>query len=366
MITTSKASSFIRAVLGKKLHLEFEMIPLELDHPSRHQLFALASTELSRLLARASVFGPPSVLQLEPASMCNLSCPLCPSGRSALSRLPGMMSLEQFNYLLEEIGRYLSLLILWGWGEPLLNPELPEMISSAKRFGTAVVISTNGQLMTTEIADKLVASGLDAIIVALDGATEASYQSYRIGGSLQKGLDALDMLHEAKLKGQSSKPIVNLRMIITKDNEHEVPLMRELALEHHVDMLTLRGIAMTDLWDDEDDSNYVPSDSSRSLYQYSGGKRVSSAGYVCRRPWKRATVASDGSVVPCEMDYSNSKAYGVLSRNRSFRSIWNGNGAREFRQVCSKNRMSIEFCARCPYNDRVTRDSTLERYDLTK
>jgi radical SAM protein with 4Fe4S-binding SPASM domain len=131
-----------------------------------------------------------------------------------------------------------------------------------------------------------------------------------------------------------------------------------------VDLLTFRGVAMTDLWDDEEDGKYVPCDSSHALYRYSDGKRVRSGQYVCRRPWKRATVACDGSVVPCEMDYTNSQAYGVFSSGTSFGAIWNGSRAMEFRRLFLDDRLQFEFCARCPFNDRVTQDCTLERYGI--
>ncbi|MBI2843381.1 MAG: radical SAM protein [Armatimonadetes bacterium] len=363
MRSLSKVSSFAGALFERKLHFEFEMVPLTVNRPSLPQLLALITTEAGRIFPRPSVSGLPSVLQLEPANVCNLSCPLCPSGRRALSRPLEMMPLDLFDQLMVELGGGLSLLILWGWGEPLLHPQLPEMIQSAKRYGTAVITSTNGQLMTSDLADRLVRSRLDAIIVAVDGATEETYRNYRVGGSLEKALGALDMIHEAKARRGSSTPLVNLRMVVTRSNEEEIPLMREIAIRHRADLLTFRGVSMTDLWDDEDDSRYVPCDSSRSLYRYAGGNRVKTGEYVCRRPWKRATVACDGSVVPCEMDYANSEAFGVFSADSSFARIWNGASARKFRRAFLRDRMQFEFCARCPFNDRVTEDSTLERYE---
>lgn len=184
--------------------------------------------------------------------------------------------------------------------------------------------------MDHKLADRLVESGLDSIVVALDGATDESYESYRAGGSMRKALDTLDLLHYAKTRHNSKTPLVNLRMVVTKDNKHEVPLMHDIAPKHKADMLAFRGVAMTELWDDQKDDRCIPKEQSYSMYKYDNGARVMGF-YKCRRPWKRATVAWDGTFVSCEMDYSNSAAYGAFPDDGPAAAIWNGSRARRFR-----------------------------------
>jgi MoaA/NifB/PqqE/SkfB family radical SAM enzyme len=118
-------------------------MPVSIRRPSARQLAALVTTELDRLFPKPQLRGLPSVLQVEPTNLCTLRCPLCPSGRGELSRERGFMPPQMFEQLMDETGRSLSLIILWGWGEPLLHPDLPRIIRAAKRHNVAVVTSTS-------------------------------------------------------------------------------------------------------------------------------------------------------------------------------------------------------------------------------
>lgn len=73
--------------------------------------------------------------------------------------------------------------ILWSWGEPLLNPEIYRMIKYCEERNILSVTSTNLNKFSRENARDLVESGLDALIIALDGIAEETYSKYRIGGS---------------------------------------------------------------------------------------------------------------------------------------------------------------------------------------
>lgn len=148
MNTIAKTASFIRALISRELKIEFEMTPIALHNPSIRQMKSLAQAEFSQAFPRPRVSGLPSVLQIEPTNICDLRCPLYPSGRRALSRNKGFMPPGLFEKLLDELGHTASLVILWGWGEPLLHPCLPEMIKTAKSHNTAVITSTNGPWIT--------------------------------------------------------------------------------------------------------------------------------------------------------------------------------------------------------------------------
>jgi MoaA/NifB/PqqE/SkfB family radical SAM enzyme len=103
-------------------------------------------------------YAIPPILQLEPTTACNLDCPFCL--RSSLNRSEGSISFDQFRQVIDTSrSRYLT---LHGWGEPLLHPDLPDMIRYAAGKKISVNFTTNATLLPGKTAD-LLASGLDAI-----------------------------------------------------------------------------------------------------------------------------------------------------------------------------------------------------------
>lgn len=103
-------------------------------------------------------YAVPPILQLEPTTDCNLSCPFCL--RTTLNRSETYISFEDFLRILDTAKcRYLT---LHGWGEPLLHPDLPAMIRSATERKIPVNFTTNATLLPEKTRD-LLDSGLDAI-----------------------------------------------------------------------------------------------------------------------------------------------------------------------------------------------------------
>lgn len=83
-------------------------------------------------------------------NICNLTCPLCPTGCAKPGRTPGLMSMVTFRHCLDECGPYLYKLELYNWGEPLLNPNFFAMVQYAKRFG--ILVAGGHQLERVRVA----------------------------------------------------------------------------------------------------------------------------------------------------------------------------------------------------------------------
>ena len=91
-----------------------------------------------------------------------------------------VLSYKTFKNFIDQFGDYLLLIILWDWGEPFLNPDIFKIISYAKTKNILIHSSTNGNVrFSEEKAEELVNSGLDSLIVAVDGATQETYGKYR-------------------------------------------------------------------------------------------------------------------------------------------------------------------------------------------
>jgi MoaA/NifB/PqqE/SkfB family radical SAM enzyme len=110
---------------------------------------------------------------IELTNYCNLKCRVCPTGTGRLERQPAAMEPALFERLMNEVGSYLMTASLWGWGEPLLHPQLSSILRIAQKQGVTTFLSTNGQnLSDEEVLEALVSYPPTFLIVALDGITD--------------------------------------------------------------------------------------------------------------------------------------------------------------------------------------------------
>ncbi len=319
-----------------------------------------------------TAWGYPFMLQIEPTNICNLKCPLCPVPLNKLGRKPRNMKLEEFKDIINDMEDYLLFLVLWDWGEPFMNPQLPQMIRYASEREIQTVTSTNAQFLDNEAyLEEILTSGLSTLIVAIDSAEEDNYKLYRKKGSLNKALSGLQKLVEMRNRLGSTTHI-NMRMVIMRHNEHELGRLRRLARKIGVDRFSVK--AVTPGFDEHFlDSEYVPKKIRYRFFEYKPGtyERVR-IDMVCRRPWEIASILSNGDVVPCCWDYDDSMKVGNVLE-KPFTKIWNDYAYRELRRKTYHMRHTLSKCMFCPPNFKLSkggwfpesldfRDSTLNRF----
>lgn len=148
-----------------------------------------------------SGIAPFTRVYIEPTNRCNLDCPMCM--RRTWDEPPGEMSRATFRRLLDEIGAFVPRPILFfgGIGEPLLHPEIAEMIAGGKAAGARVELITNGTLLTPERSLDLIRAGLDGLWVSLDGATPGTYSGSRPGALFNSVIENLRGFRQAILQG---------------------------------------------------------------------------------------------------------------------------------------------------------------------
>ncbi|MCK5328303.1 MAG: SPASM domain-containing protein [Candidatus Latescibacteria bacterium] len=375
------------------LHSLRRATPFLTDPASWANLVRIASSYVRSMHSgHAVVSGLPVVLMIEPTNLCNLRCPLCPSGDGRLTRARGMMDRATFDRILKQTQGAVKLLQLWNQGEPLLHPDLPWMIRRAKAQGMFVSMSTNGHpLADPSTARKIVHSGLDHLIVSVDGATQETYARYRRGGNLQTVLKGIEHCVEAGMTAgerggairnpQSAirnpkRPWIELQFIVMRHNEHEIPAMKALARQLGVDRLSLKTVQI----DAADQSErFLPSDRKQSRYAAQERKSIpeahgntgekptdlpwDSVGFrdkvwedgtlmterkrdTCRRLWFSTVINWDGSVVPCCFDKDGDFVMGNLLQE-SLEHIWRGRRYRAFRNAVLRNRVGIAMCRNC-------------------
>ena len=268
----------------------------------------------------------PLFVSVEPANICQLKCPACPVGRHDVTRsnkdaVPNSQTMSNavWQRTLSEVAKTAWVIQFYFQGEPLLNKDLPVMIREAHDAGLYTIVSTNAQAMTPELANALVAAGLDRIIVSMDGLSDASYNAYRIGGSLEKTKAALRYLRDAKqsqtkTKSQTFKQhqtIVELQCLRLKSNEHEWSELKRVYKSLGADKLTLKT---AQLYDYANGHPLMPSNSKYSRYI------LGTDGLYHRRPlrkgcfrvWSGCVITTTGEVLPCCYDKAHTFSYGNI------------------------------------------------------
>jgi MoaA/NifB/PqqE/SkfB family radical SAM enzyme len=307
----------------------------------------VASYLLSLVIRRPVAWGRPFMLMLEPTSRCNLHCPLCAVGAGKLTRPQGHMPLEQYTRILNDMGPYLLHLTLWNQGEPFLHPRLIEMIEYAKARKMTVLTSTNGHFLNDpETAERLVRSGLDDLIVSLDGISPGTYQGYRKGGDLGRVLEGIRTLVSAKKRLRASRPLIELQFLIMRHNEHEIDSFRELAGELGADRISLKTLQVETL---QEARTYLPRRRSLRRYRLEKGaiRLRGKLHHRCRWIWFCPVIDSDGTVCACCFDKNHTMPLGNAFNGRPMAEIWQGPSYRSFRARILAARDRIELCRNC-------------------
>ena len=273
------------------------------------------------LLGLVRISHAPTFVSVEPASVCQLRCPECPVGQRNLdistSRdIERIMSLELWHRVLEQIKDFAHTVQFYFQGEPLLNKDLPQMIREAHEAGLYTIVSTNAQALTPKLAEALVNAGLSRIIISMDGLTEASYNAYRIGGSLEKTKEALRYLRDSKSRHLeiSRSPIIELQCIRLRTNEHEWADFKKQYKALGADRLVFKT---AQLYDYPNGHPLMPSDPrySRYIQGKEGLYHRRRLRKNCLRAWSGVVITTTGEVLPCCYDKSHAHAYGNIKES---------------------------------------------------
>lgn len=196
-------------------------------------------------LKREAVRSYPVAAFIEPNLYCNLQCPACPTGLRLGLRPTVSIDEELFKATIDELGDYVFQLYMYNWGEPLLHKRTPEMIAYAKKKEISILLSTNLSIkLTDEYIDRLVSSGLDRMLVSMDGITQESYSMYRRNGNLALVRENVERIQSAKRRLGSQTPKVVWQFLVFRHNEHEIEQARALHKEWGADEFIVGGAEM--------------------------------------------------------------------------------------------------------------------------
>lgn len=306
----------------------------------------------SKASGKAVVKGMPISISIEPTTSCNLRCPECPSGLRSFTRPTGMLKEELYRKVINELQDTLLYLLLYFQGEPYLHPHFFNLVRYAADRKIYTATSTNAHFLSDENAKKTVESGLDRLIISIDGTTQETYSAYRKGGNLEKVVEGTKRVLHWKKVLKSKTPHVVFQFLVVRPNEHEIEAVQKLAEEMGVDEV---GLKTAQIYDYEHGSPLIP-----TIEQYSRYKKQRDGTYRiknrlvnhCWKMWHSCVITWNGGIVPCCFDKDGHYNLGSVA-STTFRTVWESDKYIKFRGAVMKGRNHIDMCRNCTEGTKV-------------
>jgi len=310
------------------------------------------SYNLSRISKKGIVKGLPFSLSIEPTTACNLGCPECPSGLKQFTRPTGKLDAGFHERMLSQVRKTVFYINYYFQGEPFLHPQFLALIKAAKKNKIYTSTSTNAHFINEKTAKKIVESGLDRLIISIDGLTQETYENYRIHGTLSKVIEGSKQMLKAKKELNSKTPHLIFQFLAVKPNEHEIPQVFQLGKEMGIDEVRIKS---AQLYDFKNGNPLMPENEKYSRYkrQLDGTYKLKyKTGNHCWRMWSSSVFTWDGKVVPCCFDKDAKHILGSLEKE-DFTAIWKSKKYTSFRKAILTERNKIDICRNCSEGAKV-------------
>lgn len=300
-----------------------------------------------------TVKARPWKITFDPTNVCQLRCPLCPTGLQVQDRPSGHAQLHMFEHLLDEVGDYLFFIDFFNWGEPLLNTHIEDFIRLAASKKIVSSMSTNLSLpLTDERIRRIVTSGLNEILVSLDGASPDTYATYRRLGKFDLVCSNIRRIVEEKRRLGQTYPLVTWQFLVFRFNEHEVEKATEMAAEMGVDRLIFRPPFL------DVDRYPLPADDKVVMLKWQA-KDTRFQAVADDKPHSRcgwhymsSAINWDGTVAPCCTTFETRDDFGTLGKTgeHKYMDVINNAAFRAVRgRFSGRKKDPVQLiCEKCP------------------
>ncbi|KHD05571.2 hypothetical protein PN36_04360 [Candidatus Thiomargarita nelsonii] len=299
----------------------------------------------------------PVYIKIEPTPLCQLKCPGCKQSSMYYKkqfRSSMQISLDDFKRIVEPLSHTLLGISLSNHGEPLLHKNIASLIEYAHSKHIAVSFPTNLSMKLDETSiEKLVKSGLDTLFVSLDGASEETYQEYRVGGNFSRVLQNVKALSEAKRRFGLKRPKIIWKFVVFNHNKHEVEVVRQKYRELGFDNYELAPDSRTD----------PKAKKAKKAYQASLLKKRKGCFWL----WHTMIIQWDGRVYPCCRRGNQLFNIGNVIQENS-KEVWYSEKYRVLRQGFSELDKMHPVCKKCMGYESVisTETKTIAIQELQK
>lgn len=280
---------------------------------------------------------------IEPTNYCNLKCIICPQA-AGIKRAKGYMDLALFKQIIDKAkaaGVLKATLHLSG--ESLLHKNIIDMILYAKKKGLYVRFHTNATLLSSDLADKILRSGLDEISFSFDDPRKETYEKIRVNAEFDKTLGNIKRFLALKKKLRVNKPLVIIQRIKLSnldygfDNEEKY---RDIFQGFPVDKF---NTILTHNWAGTRKDSFIE--------DYTAGHQK----VPCMAIWSRFAIGWDGLAYACCNDMDGKLFIGDI-KNSGIMDIWNGKAMVALRNIMAKaDYAKIEACNNCDVLLRATK-----------
>ena len=306
----------------------FQKLRKQLQIYGPRKLYNLLMARIQYSAGSTRLYYYPARITIESGNICNLRCPLCPTGQRNSSAKKGFLSFTDFKRFIDETGKNLLLIRLYNWGEPLLNKELVKMIEYANEKYIMVKISTNLSFPIEDSqAEALIKANLQKIYVSCDGASGSTYKTYHIDGDFNSVVSNMKLLIEKKMKLRNQYTDIIWLFHVFKHNEHEIEKARAMAKDMGIKiainkMRTDMGKEIFETAEKsiERDSKWLPENPEYNVFNMFEKKPKNR--FNCDLLWTETVINWDGSILPCCAVYNETHSFGNIKED-SFKNIWN-------------------------------------------
>lgn len=269
----------------------------------------------------------PTHLEIEASSVCQMRCPMCKTTQMVKKGVKnfGLMDLGTYKEIIDQgAGEPLYSIKLSWRGEPLLNPNIVEMVAYAKERGIRdVAFLSNGERLNPKLSEALVSHGLDWISISFDGMGEI-YNKIRKPAIFEETLAKVRYIRQCREKLGRAKPLIRIQSIHSAIRGQEAEFLK--------------------LWDGIADRVNIIADQKRSIEEED---YIHDQHYICPSPWQRMCISWDGKVVQCYGDYQEGNILGLV-KEKSLKAIWKDRPFQELRALMKGcQRLATKPCRTC-------------------
>lgn len=317
----------------------------------------------------------PLCVSIEPSNLCNFKCVMCFHGNNEYAQEAKPlrnMNMDCFKKVIEdlkrwtqEVGEKVKLIKLYSLGEPLIHPEICNMVRIIKEADICneIELTTNASLLTRKVAEKLVDFGLDIFRVSVYS-VDAEHNKYITKSSIspEEILENVRYLREYRDKNEKIAPKIFAKMIdtYTDENQQFIDMYSEVADVVGIDEPFQLTSGENNIFDNlyQDNANFAH-DKSLSTNLFERRK-------ACRYPFTHMTIRNDGNVIVCCIDWLKETHIGNINNN-SLKEIWESKTLYDFRcNMLRKKGENLEVCHKCELPFRDLPEDNVDDFPIEK
>jgi radical SAM protein with 4Fe4S-binding SPASM domain len=274
------------------------------------------------LRAKEVATGFPKHIRIELTNRCNLACIMCPI--TEMERKLGNMGMDLFKRIVADAAANgTTFVYLHAWGESTIHRDMFEMVREAKKVGLQVGLSTNCTLLDEKRAQEVVDSGLDFLILSMDGAVKETYEKVRKNGEFEAVRKNITRMLATKARARRG-PFTVLQLIKMTETQTEVDAFVNYWRDIAPDSVFVKKLWT---WDGKAE------DINRLLVD----ELPDAVNTVCHALWKQLVIHWNGDVVPCCTDIEGKLHLGNAGE-QTLGEIWNGEPMRALRRAHKERR----------------------------